>query len=82
MITGKHGLIALSLAVAELTASAQVTTREHLNRVQHLGDVIQGVSLLIQLGGASIEDAANLLRDKIAFPVALEMHEFDRPSIS
>lgn len=60
---------------------AQARSR-HAKRAKHLDDFIEHVSLtdgMQTIGGASVEDAVNLLRDKVAFPVALEMLEFERP---
>lgn len=82
MDSGKYGLIALLFFVAELTATAQTSTRDHRNRAKYLEDVIESVTLTDgaeTIGGASIEDAVKLMRDKVAFPVALEMVEFERP---
>lgn len=80
MGSAKYGLIGLLLFVA--VASAQTSTRHHVNRAKHLEDVIESVSLTDgaeTIGGASIEDAVTILRDKVAFPVSLEMVEFERP---
>ena len=41
MGSGKYGFIALLLFIAELTAAAQTSTREHTNRAEHLEDVIE-----------------------------------------
>ena len=82
MGSAKYGFISLLLFIAELTAATQTSTRDHTNRAEHLEDVIETVSLTDgaeAIGGASIEDAVNVLRDELAFPVALEMVEFERP---
>jgi hypothetical protein len=63
-------------------AIAQSSGRDHVRRAKHLDDAIESVSLTDgaeTIGGASIQDAVNLLRDKVAFPVSLEMLEFERP---
>jgi len=67
--------------MASVVSLAQARA-EHANRAKHLDDVIEQVTLtdgMQTIGGASIEDAVNLLRDKTAFPVALELVEFERP---
>lgn len=71
----------LLLCVASAVSLTELRA-EHANRAKHLDDVIEQVTLtdgMQTIGGASIDDAVNLLRDKTAFPVALEMVEFDRP---
>jgi hypothetical protein len=78
----EYRFIALFLVIMGLTTSAQSSTRDHVKRAKHLDNVIERVSLtdgVETIGGASIEDAVNLLRDDVAFPVALEMIEFERP---
>ena len=78
----EYRCIALFLLIAAITASAQTARRDHVRRAKHLDNVIESVSLTDgseTIGGASIQDAVNLLRDKIAFPVSLEMLEFERP---
>src|SRR5437764_734140 len=82
MDSGKYGFIALTLFIAGVTASAQTSTRDHVKRAKDLDDVIESVSLtdgVETIGGACIEDAVNLLREKVAFPIALETVEFERP---
>ena len=74
--------IALFLFVAAITASPQASRRDHVRRAKHLDSVIESVSLTNgpeTIGGASIQDAVNTLRDKVVFPVSLEMLEFERP---
>jgi hypothetical protein len=81
MGNAKYGFIAILLFIAELTAPAQTSIRDN-TRAEHLEDVIETLSLTDgaeAIGGASIEDAVNVLRDNLAFPVALEMIEFERP---
>lgn len=78
----KYHCIALLLSIAGVTASAQTPRRDHVKRAKHLDDVVENVVLADgteTIGGASVEDAVNLLRDKVKFPVSLEMLEFKRP---
>ena len=82
MIIGKCGCIALFLLGAAGTTTARSSGRDHVRPAKHLDDAIESVSLIDgseTIGGASIQDAANLLRDKVKFPVSLEMFEFERP---
>jgi hypothetical protein len=82
MDNGKYGFIALTLFIAAVTASVHASTRDHVKRAKHLDDVIESVSLtdgVETIGGACIEDAVNLLRKKVVFPIALETVEFERP---
>ncbi len=61
---------------------AQSRSGQNAKRAKHLDGVIEQVSLtdgMQTIGGASMGDAVNFLRDKTAFPVALEMLEFERP---
>jgi hypothetical protein len=76
MSRGKYQCVALFLLIAAV-ASAQAPKRAH-----HLDDVITNVNLTAgteTIGGASIVDAVNLLRDSATFPVSLEMLEIERP---
>lgn len=73
---------ALFLLIAAIAASAKTSRRDHVSRAKHLDDVIENVRLTDgseTIGGASIEDAVNQLRDKVGFPVSLEMLGFERP---
>ncbi|HKR83480.1 MAG TPA: hypothetical protein VJS37_04860 [Terriglobales bacterium] len=77
----KYQCVALFLLIAAM-ASTQTSMRDHAKRAKHLDDVITDVNLTAgtqTIGGASIVDAVNLLRDDVAFPVSLEMLEFERP---
>ena len=70
------------LVVGEALATAQTDATAYAKRAKTLSDTMKNVSLtdgFQSIGGASIEDAANLLRDNAGFPVALEMVEFERP---
>ena len=79
----RHLSLGLLLAVG-ITGllEAQTSRNVQRQRAKTLRDTIENVSLtdgFESIGGASIEDAANLLRDNAGFPVALEMVEFERP---
>lgn len=78
----EYSYLALLVLMVAITANTQSPKRDHFRRVKHLDDVIGSVRLIDgseTIGGASIEDAVNTLRDKAAFPVSLEMLEFERP---
>src|SRR5438105_8215726 len=76
------GMLVSLLVVAAASATAQTDDTVQAKRAKTLRDTIENVSLtdgFQSIGGASIEDAANLLRDNAGFAVALEMVEFERP---
>ncbi len=76
------GLLVLIAGMTRALAPAQTVARSHTQRAKILSDFIENVSLtdsFESIGGASIEDAANMLRENVAFPVALEIVEFERP---
>lgn len=78
----KYSRIALFVLIGAITANTETPRGDHARRAKHLDSVIESVSLTEgseTIGGASIQDAVNILRDKAAFPVSLEMLEFQRP---
>jgi hypothetical protein len=71
-------VLVLLLGVPVLPAQ----TSSHIKRAKHLDEIIDTVNFtdgMETIGGASIQDAVNVLNDKTAFPVSLEMIEFERP---
>ena len=76
------GLLVLIAGMTGALATAQTDARSHAKRAKTLNDTLETIRLtdgFENIGGASIQDAASMLRDNVAFPVALEMVEFERP---
>jgi hypothetical protein len=75
----KQGLFMLTVGITTSVAAGSPPQRGF---AQGLDDVIEHVALTEgaeTLGGASVEDAVHLLRERTRFPINLEMIEFERP---